>query len=335
MLPRTIPLPRLFKRQPRAAVVIGALVGVLAVLVVLGWVTGAAAVTPLSSCGTTIAAPGSFMLTGNLSSLAGTCIVVAADGVTIDLKGFVINDSGASTYGIADNGVSHKSIVVRNGTIRGFNEGIYLNSSTSVLLDHMILTKNGYGVTVGAHSTVKNSTIHDNTSASLLLGDYSSLTDSMISNNGDGVNGGNHVTVARVTVAQNGSVDSSAIALGDYASVQNSVVQNNTEIEIAAIFTGNFSNISFNRVLHNAFTWGIAVGTHSTVKGNVVNDNGDFGIVAATNSSLSQNVAIDNGQYGIDVFCPSTVKYNTAFGSSVSNLFESGSGCTSVHNNAP
>src|SRR5215208_38709 len=75
----------------------------------------------------TITTPGSYVLASNLKS-SGHGITVAADNVTIDLKGHTISGSqaaGNEFYGISSFG--HDDITVRNGRVEGFSYGVYLS----------------------------------------------------------------------------------------------------------------------------------------------------------------------------------------------------------------
>src|SRR5450759_4606024 len=55
--------------------------------------------TPISSAPFTIAAPGSYYLTTNLTVSGGNAITIAANGVTLDLNGFTIASTAASAAG--------------------------------------------------------------------------------------------------------------------------------------------------------------------------------------------------------------------------------------------
>src|SRR5262245_58960605 len=138
-------------------------------------VGGAAAATPISACGTTISAPGSYVLTSNLSSPNNNnCITVAANGVTIDFSGFVIDGAGGGA-GVTDDGADRKSIVVRNGTIRGKGAGggiILL--SRDVVVDGMILAGNREGVVL-LQGVVRSSTIYDNADIGVQFSNSSSV----------------------------------------------------------------------------------------------------------------------------------------------------------------
>jgi len=74
-----------------------------------GMVAQAAAATQISSC-MMITEPGAYELVQNLQAWSGDCLMVQADFVTIDLKGFGIFGSGQ--YGTAVGGMG-RGLVVR------------------------------------------------------------------------------------------------------------------------------------------------------------------------------------------------------------------------------
>jgi hypothetical protein len=96
--------------------------------------------TPIVAVPFTITQAGNYCLEDNLSlnATSGSAISVQADFVTIDLNGFKLDGSGGggatTAYGIS--ATSRKSIIVRDGSIRGFGVGVYLNGATSA--DHLI-----------------------------------------------------------------------------------------------------------------------------------------------------------------------------------------------------
>lgn len=103
-----------------------------------------------SSAPVTISAPGSYILTGNVSVAANlTGITVAADNVTLDLNGYSVIGVPGSTSGI---GVilatSQRRFVLRNGTISGFNTGVALGvaTNTAVVEDLLIEGCRTYGI---------------------------------------------------------------------------------------------------------------------------------------------------------------------------------------------
>lgn len=76
--------------------------------------------TPIAELPFAITESGSYVVTDNLSS-AGYGIIVAASGVTIDLAGHTLSGSGNDSGIVAD---TNDMVVVRNGTIEGFANGI-------------------------------------------------------------------------------------------------------------------------------------------------------------------------------------------------------------------
>jgi hypothetical protein len=83
----------------------------------------------------TISAPGVYCLAQNLALTTNggyPAIGVASDSVVVDLKGFRLTGlsigPGSYAYGIA--ALDQKNITVRNGTVRGFYIGVFLNDSS-------------------------------------------------------------------------------------------------------------------------------------------------------------------------------------------------------------
>ena len=77
--------------------------------------------TPIAELPFTITESGSYVVTGNLTS-ASDGIVVAAEGVTIDLAGHTLSGTGGNDTGIIAD--LRSMVVVRNGVIEGFELGI-------------------------------------------------------------------------------------------------------------------------------------------------------------------------------------------------------------------
>lgn len=112
-----------------------------------------------------IAQPGSYILTGNLtlgsSDLAA--IVIAADHVSLDLNGFVMQgtENGTGT-GISsvDSGAEpfHEDIHIRNGVVRGFKTGILLGDGS--VENVRVWSTSGDAVTVRS-GTVRNCFIRE------------------------------------------------------------------------------------------------------------------------------------------------------------------------------
>ena len=88
--------------------------------------------TPIGAVPFTIKKPGNYVLKKNLrlTKTATAAINIASDDVVLDLGGRVLSSglpTGTSVVGIQDAG-GYGNIVVKNGTVRGFEQGVRLNS---------------------------------------------------------------------------------------------------------------------------------------------------------------------------------------------------------------
>ena len=117
-----------------------------------------------------ITQPGSYYLSGNVVGASGfNGIVVAADGVTLDLNGFRLEGQNASLSGINHEGTV-LNVTVKNGAVFGWgNSGIDLGSpSRDILIENVHASNNGNtggeqaGIRVGRSSVIRNSTATSN-----------------------------------------------------------------------------------------------------------------------------------------------------------------------------
>ena len=101
----------------------------------------AGGVTPGDTPGfpVTINQPGSYRLTGNLTLTEdATAILVEAEPVTVDLNGFTIEcQAGAAGGGPCESGSAvdgnfKSNVTVKNGTVRGFGNGLFSAESPGI-----------------------------------------------------------------------------------------------------------------------------------------------------------------------------------------------------------
>ena len=275
---------------------------VLPVLATMTWVTGAAAVTTITTCGTLTKLGETYNLANDLTSTScETCLTVANNRITINLKNYVISaecdGSGPDiAAGISDGGVARDLTTVRDGVIAGFDAGIDLTSSTrSTVLNLQVGFNLLAGIAVGDTSLVKSSLALLNFTDGIVVGERGQVQDNIASLNGlDGFGDG--------------------------------------------IYAGNRCLITRNSAEGNAEE-GIATGGSCTVSFNAANGNGDDGIDVGADgdfdgsrSLVTGNTADDNGDVGIEAQCPSTVTFNSASGNDLNyNLF--GTPPCDAHNN--
>ena len=148
--------------------------------------------TRITSVPYNISTPGFYYLSGDLTySGSTTAIAVNANDVTLDLMGFSLTNNGAvgSTKGI--NMYGRSNVEIRNGTVRGFNWGLYDSVVSSTTGQHRAINVRAYGNTVGilfssSNNLIKGCNASGNTSTGLYM--YSGLiTDCVASNNNIGI----------------------------------------------------------------------------------------------------------------------------------------------------
>lgn len=106
--------------------------------------------------------PGSYYLTANVVGVGSkNGIGIAANNVTLDLNGFLVQGvssgvvSGIYTYNTCTN------VIIRNGTINGWNRGINSFANTEVL-EHLIVSANLYGIQCANNVAILDCTINAN-----------------------------------------------------------------------------------------------------------------------------------------------------------------------------
>lgn len=259
-----------------------AVVGAVAVLAAAG---GADARRAAVACGDTITAD--LTLTANLTGCSGDGLIVAADGVRVDLNGYVVAGSGAGT-GI---GVSGADVSVVNGYVRGFDVGVSssFGSGNGTRLAGLTVTANRTGVVAFSQSgVIDRSTIAFNT--------------------GDGFRG---VAARGWTIADSQISDNAGagVVLSDalFTNITRNTIARNGGIGIDFQFHVDVATVSDNVVAHNG-SYGIRI-SDSTAKlrRNVARWNGNTGILLSENENpsllafyeITDNTANENAGVGI------------------------------------
>lgn len=126
-------------------------------------VDGEPGVSVAASGQITISQPGSYYLTGNLTSTAGGIAITSSD-VNVDLRGFHLSgpatDSGISAIGTT--AAPLHQISVRNGTIDGFSDGVIFTGVSHSRLEK-IFCRNSAANGIGIRSSFGNSSSDLNT----------------------------------------------------------------------------------------------------------------------------------------------------------------------------
>lgn len=238
----------------------------LATLAATIWVAEASALTLVSSCPQTLSKAGeTYYLAADLRA-SGSCLTVAADRVTIDLKDHSITGDG-SGVAVTDRGVARALTTVKRGTVDSFETGIDLAaSSRSAVLNMSANYNTGNGITLGTRGLVK----------SCMAG----------FNGGDGVSVGTYSQVQECVVYSNSEY---GLVAGDRSLVTKNLAQSNTN----GMIVGNFSNVTSNLAGDNAGD-GIHVGSGSQVNGNTATENTGVGIWVECPGMVTRNESWNN-----------------------------------------
>jgi len=154
--------------------------------------------------------PGSYVLTSNLKvETSGTiAIKIDTDNVVLDLNGHTIQCTRSSGTGISVSG--KYNISIKNGTISGFGNGVYLYTYTNDdlgggrLIENIHVRLNGiYGI-LAYYTTIINCSAERNTTGMQVH--YSNLKNcSANHNSGDGIKA-YYSALANCTAARNGNI---------------------------------------------------------------------------------------------------------------------------------
>jgi Periplasmic copper-binding protein (NosD) len=141
------------------------------------------AVVQITSCGQTVTTDA--VLTQNLACVHAAGVVIGADGVTVDLKGFTLRgDRSTGLYGIDDNG--YDGVTIKNGVIRTFESDVaaYNDADKFSVSDLVISGTPNDGIFVsGASASVKSSTAGGNAYGIVIFGPLALVRTSTASGN--------------------------------------------------------------------------------------------------------------------------------------------------------
>jgi len=256
--------------------------------------------TAITACPTTINAPGSYYLTGNLSIANGNCITVTAGNVTIDLMGFVVT-GGTTVPGAAGVFINGSiNVEIRNGTVRGFVYGIYAQGGESIRVVKVRAEANSAGgiSLLASNNLIMECTAADNAGIGIDVSSDSTVINNLVFNtNGSGVFAGDDSTVMKNTV--NGNING------------------------PGIFAGTGTTVMYNTVNGNGGS-GIWTDNGSTVSNNTANSNGEWGVYAASGSRVMQNTMYSNTMGGMYVVTSNIVKSNVLDGNQQNNIYVAG-----------
>jgi hypothetical protein len=260
----------------------------------------------------TIWSPGSYVLTGNITGAAGQPgIVVAADNVTVDLNGFVLQGVPGSLDGIRPSGM-HENLTVLNGMVvdwGGAGVSTYVFNypyGDTVLysrLEGLIVSGNGgFGIRAALGSVVRNCIAHDNGDHGIVLTNYGGVAENCVADNntGSGFCCADGSTLVHCSAHGN---DGAGVALANsgHTIIGGTMTYNGN----GGIVDAHGSVIRDCAIMNNSVL-GLRIAAACLITGNEINNNGGPGIAGVNVSPLGRsriegNNICANGSYGIDL----------------------------------
>ena len=260
----------------------------------------------------TINAPGSYVATENLHGTNGASgIIVATNGVTIDLNGFELAGAAGSLDGVAALSGRH-TIAVQNGFVRGWgDDGVDLrNASNCAVRGITASTNSDCGIRLGTGGRLDDCTAYANAGNGIEAGEACLIRGCVLrENGGHGLQATNGCIISHVVARQNGNDGLRAgdgctldhcnardngddgIVAGRGSHVDESVGYNN---DTGLRMTGPGGNIVHCSLYGNSLQ-GIDADAAAAVIQCTVSESALAGIRAASNSFLYGNLAYLNG----------------------------------------
>lgn len=206
-----------------------------------------------------LSAPGSYYLTGNITSALQNAIGIIGEDITLDLCGFKVVRSGTAgtSKGLFIDG---NRITIRNGSISGFSiavEGV--NFRTHLLTEDLFASGASSGIKLNDRSIARRCICSGAITAIEATGDNSVISDCVVSGPGD------------VGIWVNSS---SAVERCHVSGVNQGIVANGSANRVLSCTAA--SNLSL----------GIAAGSNGLVQDCLVNSNGAAGIRAGGGSRI-------------------------------------------------
>ena len=141
--------------------------------------------TPITACGQVVMT--NAFLTQDMYCPASDGVVVGADNVTVDLKGFTLRgDLSNGHFGIDDQ-AGFDQLTVKNGVVRNFAVGVEANTGDKVAVSNLVASGNtAYGIAIiGDVAKVQSATAAGNGLDGILVsGDNASIQTSASTGNG-------------------------------------------------------------------------------------------------------------------------------------------------------
>ena len=245
-------------------------------------------------------------LQSDLLNCPGNGLVIGSDDITIDLAGHTVDGLGsAAPFGSAgiDNGSGHDDVVVKNGVVREFDEGVVLAGTAGNVIRALRVSANrSNGLFVDGFAAADS---HDN----------KLLDNRIIGNSSDGLalRGSDHNTIRGNVSRVNGVRGISLTFSSQRNSVHGNVVSGNSGQGVLLLDLADDNDVALNRITDNGLAGVLVAGSNrNRVVANTVTSNAE-GVdllagdrpLGSDDNVLARNLVGANTGDGIFVYGPS------------------------------
>jgi M6 family metalloprotease-like protein len=216
---------------------------------------------------------------------SGDGLVIGADNITLDLNGHTID--GAGTGDGVDNGAGHDGVAVRNGSIKEFNRGVFLDGASGNRLEGLTVSDNFIGISLRAPGNNR-------------------LDRNVVSGSGsDSDSDGIQLVGSSSNQLVGNKVSEHFIGISILSGANNTLEDNTaSDNRLEGISVDTRTQLVDNKALRNRFSGIVLDGDQNRLEDNEASDNGFNGIEVNSFSDrnrLEGNEASGNNVNGIDL----------------------------------
>jgi parallel beta-helix repeat protein len=282
------------------------LAGAIAILVTT--MLPAPAVAAGLSCGAILTQ--NTRLDRDLSCVTGDGLVVGADNIVLNLNGHAISGPATFASGAGVRVAFHHGVHVRNGSIRGFTEGVVLDNASAARVGNLVLTDNlrGVNLAISSGNLVERNVIARSGLDGIRLGFSSGnrIEGNILTNNVFGINVAdfsNDNRIARNRISTSRDLGIGVVTHADRNTITGNWVSGGAVDGITVTFSSNDTTVSQNSSIGNGRD-GFLVDASSrgtVLRRNMAHANADDGIeVDSAMSTLTRNTGNGNRDLGIE-----------------------------------
>lgn len=219
-------------------------------------------------------------LIANIGPCTGNGLVIGANGITLNCNGHKIRGTGAASGADGILLYGYTGVRVENCVVTGFDIGIFLRSSSSIVLTHNTADSNGCGICLylSSFNTLTRNTANSNTPGGGFEV-YSSSTNTLKTNTADSNSEGFTLS------SSNGNTLAGNTANGN---------EGGFFLDVSSSNTLNQNTANSNTIISGFYLFS---SSSNTLTGNTANSNNQYGYYDLTTSAYSNSPQWDTTNY--------------------------------------